>query len=186
MAITNSYGTRIIKIYDSAKTTAGSVGSDTTPIPNPANFIKNYGNPTSVNAANTEITVNTATFKTDLENGVFEIGDTYYSPKNFAYGTIVAVLSETVIELDTAVAFTGSAVQIFKRNASSCLIYATNNATIGPNSIISIQTESGDIASIGLTVNFQGRQQNELIPLQVTHFRKTGRNLTGDVHAIFN
>ena len=185
MAITNSYGTRIIKIYDSGAAASGSIGSDTTPIPNPANFIKNYGNPTSVGASNTEITVLGATFQTDLENGVFEIGDTYYSPKNFAYGTIVEVVSETVIKLDTSVAFTGSAVLIYKRNTSPCLLYVTNNSSTGVTSLLSIETKSGDRTVIDLPVE-PTRQGTELIPLQVLYLRRNGLNLTGKVQAIFN
>lgn len=184
MAITNSYGTRIIKIYDSAKAASGSIGSDNTPIPNPANFVKNYGSPTTI-TLNTTIEVATATFETDLKNNLFSIGDTYYSPKNFAYATIIEVISQTKIKIDAPVAYTGSDVMIFKRNTSPCLLYVTNNSSSGVTSLLSIETKSGDQTVIDLPVE-PTRQATEFIPLQVLYLKRLGLNLTGKVQAIFN
>ena len=190
MAITNSYGTRIIKILDSVQFASGSEGSNTTPIPNPANFIKNYGSVTGSGGtpAGTEISVAGATFQTDLEKGVFEIGDTYYNSRYFSYSSIIEVVNQTTLKLSDRNGFTGGTALIFKRNTRPCNLYVTCKAAgsgASASAVFNIATELLDNVSLTANTTLTGGSVSELIPLQVMYLKRTA-TFTGEIHAIFN
>ena len=190
MAITNSYGTRIIKILDSIQSASGSEGSNTTPIPNPANFIRNFGSVSGSGGspANTEISVAGATFQTDLENGVFEIGDTYYNSRFSSYSTILEVVNQTTLKLGDRVGFAGGSALIFKRNTRPCNLYVTckaSGASASTNAVFNIGTELLDSVSLTANTTMPGGSLSELIPLQVMYLMRTG-TFTGQIYAIFN
>jgi len=191
MAITNSYGTRIIKILDSAHSASGSEGSSSTPIPNPANLIKAYGNITVVGGAvpNTEVTVGppgaSPEFETELRNGVFEIGDTFYNPRYSSYSTIVEVVNQTTLKLSDRVGFVGGSVMIFKRNTRPCNLYVTCKTNSAASANFNIMTELFDSITLTADTALPTGSVSQLIPLQAMFLRRTPV-FTGTIHAIFN